>query len=460
MRSAGRRGVPVQRPSPPPDGCPKFGAVQIQIAGRSSYSGLVDLQWDRPLKEWDDPRLVRMAHGRSRHVVRFVELDGRVFALKELGDELAGREYRLLRAMAAEDLPVVEVVGVVSDRRSRAGEGLPGVVVTRYLDFALPYTYILGREGGSENQRRLLDAAAVLLVQLHLEGFWWGDCSLANVLFRRDAGGLRAYLVDSETAEHHETLSDGQRAADLEIAMENVVGGIEDLIAAGRVPAGIDSVQFAERLASRYGALWGELTAEEEYAADELWRLEERIDRLNRLGFDATEISVRSSTGKGVIRIRPSVVDEGHHGRVLMRLTGIDVQENQARRLLNDLGSYRAELERRAGRPVSEGVAAHRWLTECFEPFVSAIPAELRGRLEPAEAYHQYLEHRWYLSEAAGRDVPAAEAQRSFFEKVLRGRPEEKVVLPDTTGELEVPWMVAEPEAADRKQVLDMPRRE
>ncbi len=423
--------------------------MQIQIAGRSSYSGLVDLPWDRPLADWDDRRLVRMAHGRSRHVVRFVELDGRVFAVKELGDDLARREHRLLRQMAAEELPVVEVVAAVGDRVGRTGEELPGAVVTRYLDFALPYTYLLGREGGAENQRKLLDAAAVLLVGLHLEGFWWGDCSLANVLFRRDAGGLRAYLVDSETAEHHEILSAGQRAADLEIAVENVVGGVEDLIAAGRVPEDTDSVMFADRLAQRYELLWSELTGEEEYAAEELWRLEERIDRLNTLGFDATEISVRSNAGKGVMRIRPSVVDEGHHGRVLLRLTGISVQENQARRLLNDLGSYRAELQRRAGSPISEAVAAHRWLTERFEPFVSAIPQELRGRLEPAEAYHQYLEHRWFLSETAGRDVSATEAQRSFFEKVLRGRPEERLVLPDTTSEVELPWLRVTHEAGE-----------
>ncbi len=414
--------------------------MQIQIAGRTSYSALVDLDWDVPVDLWADPRLVRMAHGRSRHVVRFIECEGRVFAVKEMGDHLAEREYRLLRAMAEQDLPVVEAVCSVTGRSAGDGSPLPGAVVTRYLDFALPYTYLLGREGGQENQRRLVDAAAALLVQLHLEGFYWGDCSLANVLFRRDAGGLRAYLVDAETAESHELLSDGQRRADLETAMENVVGGAEDLIAAGRVPAETDSVGFADRLAARYDALWAELTGEEEYASEELWRLEERIERLNRLGFDATEMSVRSKPGRGIIRIRPSVLEEGHHGRALRRLTGIDVQENQARRLLNDLGSFRAEAERRSGGPVSEAVAAHRWLTECFEPFVTAIPAELRGRLEPAEAYHQYLEHRWYLSEAAGRDVPAAEARRSFFERVLRPRPEEKVVLPDTTAEVALPW--------------------
>lgn len=43
----------------------------------------------------------------------------------------------------------------------------------------------------------LLDAISGLLVQLHLAGTFWGDCSLSNTLFRRDAGALQAYLVDA-----------------------------------------------------------------------------------------------------------------------------------------------------------------------------------------------------------------------------------------------------------------------
>ncbi|MDA8062976.1 MAG: DUF4032 domain-containing protein [Actinomycetota bacterium] len=410
--------------------------MEVQIARSGPYVQVLDFEWDLPLESWNDPRLVRMARGPSRHVVRFVELEGRVLAVKEIADRLARREYGMLRQMLDADVPAVEPICTVTDRRGRDGEPLAGAVVTRYLDFALPYTYLLARENGIEHQRRLTDAAAVLLVHLHLEGFWWGDCSLANTLFRRDAGGLAAYLVDSETAEHHSRLSDRQRETDLDIALDNIAGGVADLVAAGRLEPHTDPVDFAERLDSRYRALWDELTVEEEFAADQLWRLDERVGRLNRLGFDATELSVRA--GDERIRIRPSVVEEGHHTRRLARLTGIEVQENQARRLLNDLGSYRAALGRREGRPLSEAIAAHRWLTERFEPFVSAIPPELAARLEPAEAYHQFLEHRWFLSEAAGRDVPDELAYRSFFEEVLRRRPEERVVLPDPTGELDL----------------------
>jgi hypothetical protein len=409
--------------------------MQVQLSGARPRADLLELPWDRPLLQWEDPRLVRMVRGPARHVVRFVELGVHVLAVKETDDTHARHEYQMLRVIAEAELPAVQAVGIVTGRTTPDGEPLGGAVITRYLDFALPYTYLLAREHGLEHQRRLIDAAAVLLVRLHLDGIWWGDCSLANMLFRRDAGALAAYLVDAETAEHRQPLPERLRTADTEIAMENVAGGVADLVAAGRLPGTTDPTAFAARLERRYYQLWDELTVEEEHAANELWRLDERVERLNRLGFDVGELEIRAVDVAQRIRLRPSVVEEGHHSRKLKRLTGIDVQENQARRLLNDLNAVRARQEHQVGRPLSEGEAAHRWLTQCFEPFVAAIPADLRGRLEPAEAYHQYLDHRWYLSERAGTDVPADRAVASFVDDVLRNRPDERVVLP--TGEVE-----------------------
>ena len=78
------------------------------------------------------------------------------------------------------------------------------------------------------------------------------------------------------------------------------------------------------------------------------------------------------------------------------------MEENQARRLLNDIASYRAYLEQQRGHPVSEMVAASQWLGDVYDPVIAAIPEDLRGRLPPAEIFHEILEHRWYMSEAAG----------------------------------------------------------
>ena len=69
-------------------------------------------------------------------------------------------------------------------------------------------------------------ALVVLLVRLHLAGFFWGDCSLSNALFRRDAGALQAYVIDVETSERYPTLSEGQRQMDLDIAVGPDGGGV------------------------------------------------------------------------------------------------------------------------------------------------------------------------------------------------------------------------------------------
>jgi len=115
-------------------------------------------------------------------------------------------------------------------------------------------------------------------------------------------------------------------------------------------------------------------------------------------------------------------------------LTGLDVQENQARRLLNDLAGFRAHLEREEGRALPRSVVAYRWLSEVFEPTIASVPAKLRGKLEPVEVYHEVLEHRWFLSEAAGHDVGMGAAAASYVDRVLRFAPQEQTVLPTDTG--------------------------
>jgi hypothetical protein len=125
------------------------------------------------------------------------------------------------------------------------------------------------------------------------------------------------------------------------------------------------------------------------------------------------------------------VLAPGHHRHRLLRLTGLDAQENQARRMLNDLARFREALERKEKRPISESVVASRWRQEVFEPTMAAVPEDLWARLPAAEVFHQVLEHRWFLSERAGKDVGIAEAVRSYVRSELPTRPPERVVLDD-----------------------------
>ena len=404
----------------------------FQLVARRGNPDFLDLPWDEPLVTWQTDRLVDVARGISRHVVRFVTYDGAVYAVKEIDQALAEREYRLLRSLAEAGLPVVEAVGVVSGRESAAGVPLDAALITRHLAFSLPYRYLFSGRGVPDLRRQLVDALAVLLVRLHLEGFFWGDCSLSNTLFRRDAGALSAYLVDAETGELREQLSGGQRRHDLSIATENVAGEIMDLAASSHLPSDVDPAETQLELERRYAGLWDELTRMDEIGMGERYLIDRRLERLNDLGFDVEELELVATDGGDRLRVHPRVVELGHHCRQLRQLTGLDVQENQARRLLNDILAYRAYLERESGATVPEAVAAYRWLSEVYEPITAAVPGDQRSKIELAEAFHEVLEHRWFLSEAAGRDVGNAAAVASYLGSVLPFVPEEARVLPSS----------------------------
>ena len=398
--------------------------MPLRIVATSPNPALVTLPWGTPLEEWGEEFVVSLPRGLSRHVVRIVRLDGEVYAVKETREPIAFREYRLLRDLRRLGQPAVEPVGVVCGRESANGEELEPVLVTRHLRYSLPYRSLFSHGLPADNLHLLIDALVVLLVRLHLQGFFWGDVSLSNVLFRRSAGEFAAYLVDAETGELHPQLSEGQRNYDLTVAYENLYGELLDLQAGGLLDEEADPDEIVGLISTRYDALWCELTATEEFDTNEMWRIERRIERLNGLGFDVDELDIVTDWDGETVQIQPKVVDAGHHQRELQRLTGLNVEDNQARRLLNDLASFTAHLD--LGGEEKE-IVAHKWLTDIYETVTSMVPAHLRGKLEPAEIFHEILVHRWYLSERAGHEVDIAETARSYIEDVLAKRPDEAV---------------------------------
>lgn len=396
---------------------------------------LLDLPWSTPLEDWPEHHLAALPRGISRHVVRFVRLSGQVVAVKEISEPLARREFQTLRNLRRLGLPAVEPLAVVASRVADDGTPLDACLVTRHLRFSLPYRAVFSQRLRPDTARRTLDALAVLLVRLHLAGVFWGDVSLSNTLFRRDAGEFAAYLVDAETAEIHPTLSPGQREHDLFIAHGNIAGELMDLEAGGQLDEGEDPVEIANLIMHRYDLLWNELTGAERFEQGDRWRVDERIRRLNNLGFDVDELEMSTDVDGTHIRIEPKVVDAGHHSRRLMHLTGLDVEENQARRLLNDLDAYRAATDRQGE---DEELVAHDWLTRVYEPITRSVPRELRAKLEPAELFHELLEHRWYLSERAGHDMPLEDAVQDYVQTVLPGRPDEVAVVGVDTQEIPI----------------------
>lgn len=398
--------------------------MRFRLATPDDYPAGLDMPWASPLEAWPATLFVDVERGLHRNTVRFVEHDGTVYAIKELLEHVAAREYALLRSLRQLDLPVVEPVGLVTDRPAmQGGQDRWGLLVTRFLRHSMPYRHVIARGTTEAHAHQLLDALAELLVSLHLAGFFWGDCSLSNALFRLDAGRYSAYLVDAETGEIHPTLSAGQRAHDLQVAQENVAGEFLDIQAGFGLPENLDPVALAEGLVAGYERLWVELTREEVFAVHEQYRVDARVGRLNELGFDVAELDLQGIEGGHKVRLRVQVVEPGHHRHRLEALTGLDVQENQARRLLNDLEHHRAVWSGLEARRLDEREAALRWLEQVYRPAVAAIPADQRGKLEDAEIFHQLLEHRWYLSEREGRDVPMGEVIGAYARDVLASLP-------------------------------------
>ncbi|WP_127794092.1 DUF4032 domain-containing protein [Agromyces sp. LHK192] len=409
----------------------------LNITSAMADPALLDLPWHLPLESWPSDTIAALPKGISRHLVRFAHLGEHVVAIKETTAEMAKGEYEMLRTLQRIEIPCVEPIAVITNRADDEGEGLKPVLVTRHLRFSLPYRALFSQTLRPDTATRLVDALAVLLVRLHIAGFFWGDVSLSNTLFRRDAGAFAAYLVDAETGKLFDGgLSNGQRENDLEIARVNIAGELLDLEAGGRVADELDPIRISDGIVGAYRKLWAELTGAESFATAERWRINERVNRLNDLGFDIEELAIRTDADGTTVRIQPKVVDAGHHQRRLLRLTGLDAGENQARRLLNDLDSYRASYGK-AG--LDEEMVAHEWLMRVFEPVVRAIPADLRGKLEPAEVFHQLLDHRWYLAQRAGHDIPLAEAVTSYINTVLRHRRDEATIIGPPTGTFTMP---------------------
>ena len=413
-------------------------SASLSITASMGSAELLELPWDLPLEKWPKAAVAALPKGISRHIVRFVHLGPHIVAIKETTQALAVREYDMLRKLDRLDVPCVEPVAIVSGRTDHTGDPLPTALVTRHLRFSLPYRALYSQSLRPDTARRLADALAALLVRLHIVGFFWGDVSLSNTLFRRDAGAFAAYLVDAETGELMPgSLSDGQRENDLEIARVNVAGELLDLQAGGRLDGEIDPLEISESILLSYRALWDELTGWESFDQSERWRIAQRVQRLNDLGFDIENLSISSDESGSKLTIQPKVVDAGHHTRRLLRLTGIDAGENQGRRLLNDLDAFRAFHYPQ--EEVDEEVVAHEWLSQVYDKVMKAIPKEFRGKLEPAEIFHQWLEHRGMKSREEDRDVGFKESVASYMENVLAHRRDEAMVTGPPTEAFTLP---------------------
>ena len=405
--------------------------MTLRITGLGEEIAAVSgLPWNQPLEQWPEDPALAEKRGISRHVVRLIrvsdEPDSEIYAVKETVSEFANREYAALRELRRLQAPSVDPIAVVEGRTDINGEELPCVLATRFLPYSLPYRVVLSGALSPHDILNMANALALLLVRLHLLGFWWGDCSLSNTLFRRYAEGFAAYLVDAETGEFQKTLSDGQREHDLDIAHFNVAAELEDLALSGVLYPDMDPVRASDTVMKRYRRLWAALRDPQSLDPTDRRAVERAMRQLHDLGFAVEEVSIAIDGNNKVLKFQPKLVAAGYHTNRLRELMGLETEELQAKRILASFDRYRA---RESNLSTNVNEVAFKWLTEIFNPIINSVPAEHLGRVEPAQLFHEVLEHRWYLSEAAGHDVGLDFACKAYISEVLPYRRDSGIEL-------------------------------
>jgi len=115
-----------------------------------------------------------------------------------------------------------------------------------------------------------------------------------------------------------------------------------------------------------------------------------------------------------VVRLRMHVTPRRFHVRELERRTKVRALEGQAQRVLHALTEYSAWLEHSRGRPVPPQEAADLWLHDVYRPTLARIAGAVGPERDLVQAYSDVLEQKWYLSEAAGRDVGLDQAIQAY----------------------------------------------
>ena len=369
--------------------------------------------------------MVDLPKGISRHEVRFFEYPQGIYVVKELSRRAARQDYSVLRSLEAFGGSAVTPVGVVERRHPDDDAEQSSALITAYEPFSFSYREMLEGPGFGPRRTQMLNALAGLLVELHLAGVFWGDCSLSNVLYRFDAEGIVTIMVDAETAEIFPggALNTGRREEDLEIMILNVAGGMSDIAAANGVDIDEADLGLGEDIADRYRALWAEVSEESVIGSDERYRIDERIRRINELGFDVEEVDLIPVSGGSRMKLRLRVRGRNFHANRLKELTGVDALENQARQILTDLHHFQA-ME---GTTTATGksVSAIKWRTTRFEPFLALLSA-IPEVADPIQAFCDVLHMRYMMSVTAGRDVGTDAAFEAWVESGRPGYP-----LPD-----------------------------
>jgi len=356
------------------------------------------LPWHRPIEEWRSlgVRHLDVKRGIGRHPVVFVQTNAHRFVVKELGVRVSLREIENYRQMLQRGIHTLVPLGCVARTEEPIAVETPvgiqyeanvvGHTVTLLMENVLPDSQLYRRAFRFESRRRIWDAIALLFAELHGNGVYWGDASLANTLIRfmkvdipyvGRRTQLKAYLADAETVEINPTIPDSLRKADIQYFLESMDWVDEDLRVSGIVRETVASEQDKSYLVEAY---------ERSY---EVYSKSREFEHL-------TELNVEQLLGTVP---RPEYLE-------------------QMRRHIEEHKWY---LSERRNREVSYAEASRDWYRGIFVPICDLFRQE--GVLDffpgktASELYVEIMTNKYFLSRERGRDVGMLLAMHDYAER-------------------------------------------
>ncbi len=383
---------------------------------------LEGLPWQERLETWKEHGvpLLMIRRGESRHPVVFVERDGARYAIKETTPHMAEREVYNLRAIELRGIPTLTAVGTVTVPAPPIALEVPqlggirqyirgdrGYTVTRLAPRVIPHSILYRIPFSKRTKRRLFSAIALLILELHEHGVYWGDPSLANVLMRIDGRRILAIMADAETAElFPEPISEGLREQDLASFGESLAWQAEDLRIARNLPEDTQLLSEADFRYFQRHYYW--LRHEHAVIATApnyptFYQLQHFLQSLNRAGY-----SLLGATGQALRHF--TTIRPGWYQQRIHDLLHITVPRLYAPRFYNMILGHQAILSEKENRPVSIEEAAQDWYDHYHLPAILLLRRHLTSDQNPLQAYFAVLDHKWKLSQQLGYEVPLEDA--------------------------------------------------
>ena len=387
------------------------------------------LPWHFPMEEWVSQGLevLNVRRGDSRHPVLFVERGGMRYAIKETTPRMAEREIRNFREIERRGIPALSPIGVVISPAPPVALDVPqlggitqyingdrGYTVTRLAPRVIPHVLLYRLPFTKRTKQRLLSAVAVLMIELHEHGIYWGDPSLANALLRIDGRSILAIMADAETSELFPgPISDGLREQDLAMFAESLSWQAEDLRILRGLPEDtqvLDDSDF-HYFEQRYRWLRREHARVAASPSDTTrQQVEQTLHTLNSWGF-----SLLNATGHRILQL--TTVLPGWHQRRIYELLHITIPRVYAHRFYDMILGHQEILSEQQGRDVSLEDAAHNWYTRYHLPTILLLRQNLTSGEDPMQAYFAVMQHKWNMSRKAKHEVPLEEALLDWLMK-------------------------------------------